>query len=121
RPEPATAGPAERTGTHRRPRRVPGEAGGAGLMRFVTYASAAGDDRVGLVDGDQVRGLEPDLTLLDLLEADGLAAAAERATASPSEVVPLAGLTLRAPLQPRSLRDFTGFLQHLRNCQAAAD
>jgi 2-keto-4-pentenoate hydratase/2-oxohepta-3-ene-1,7-dioic acid hydratase in catechol pathway len=35
--------------------------------------------------------------------------------------VPLAGLTLRAPLQPRSIRDCTGFLQHLRNCQGAAD
>jgi 2-keto-4-pentenoate hydratase/2-oxohepta-3-ene-1,7-dioic acid hydratase in catechol pathway len=90
-------------------------------MRFVTYASTAGDDRVGLVDGEQVHGLEPGTTLLHLLETDGLAAAAERATASPSETVPLAGLPLRAPLQPRSIRDCTGFLQHLRNCQGAAD
>lgn len=90
-------------------------------MRFVTYASAAGDDRVGLVDGDSVHGLEPGTTLLDLLDADGLHAAGERAAASPSETVALDGLTLRAPLQPRSIRDCTGFLQHLRNCQGAAD
>lgn len=90
-------------------------------MRFVTYASAAGDDRVGLVDGDVVHGLEPGTTLLDVLDADGLQAAGERAAASPSETVDLAGLTLRAPLQPRSIRDCTGFLQHLRNCQGAAD
>ena len=90
-------------------------------MRLVTYASAAGDDRVGLVDGENVHGLEPGVTLLDLLDADDLQGAGERAAASPSETVALAGLTLRAPLQPRSIRDCTGFLQHLRNCQGAAD
>ncbi|MFC4948934.1 fumarylacetoacetate hydrolase family protein [Pseudonocardia sp. GCM10023141] len=90
-------------------------------MRFVTYAAAAGDDRVGVVDGTDVHGYEPGVTLLDLLDADGLREAGERAAASPSETVPLAGLTLRAPLQPRSIRDCTGFLQHLRNCQGAAD
>lgn len=90
-------------------------------MRFVTYASAAGDDRVGLVDGESVHGAEPGVTLLDLLDAGDLRGAGERAAASPSETVPLAGLTLRAPLQPRSIRDCTGFLQHLRNCQGAAD
>jgi 2-keto-4-pentenoate hydratase/2-oxohepta-3-ene-1,7-dioic acid hydratase in catechol pathway len=92
-------------------------------MRWVTYAAADGDDRVGLVDGDEIRALEPGLTLLDLLDAgpDGLPQGAERATSSPSEVVPLAGTTLRAPLQPRTIRDCTGFLQHLRNCAGAPD
>ncbi|MDA3625477.1 fumarylacetoacetate hydrolase family protein [Saccharopolyspora sp. WRP15-2] len=90
-------------------------------MRFVTYASPAGGDRVGLVVDDQVLGLEPRVTLLDLLDADDLAAAGERAATAPSETLPLEGLTLRAPLQPRSIRDCTGFLQHLRNCQGAAD
>lgn len=95
-------------------------------MRWVTYTTATGDDRVGLVDpggagsGDtaEIRALEPGLTLVDLLDAgpEGLPAAAERATSAPSEVVPLVGAALRAPLQPRSIRDSTGFLQHLRNC-----
>ena len=56
-----------------------------------------------------------------MLDAGDLLAAGERAKASPSETVALDGLTLRAPLQPRSIRDCTGFLQHLRNCQGAAD
>lgn len=90
-------------------------------MRFVTYASPAGDDRVGLVDGEQVHGFAPGVTLLDVLDTGDLLGAGERAAASPSETVALEGLTLRAPLQPRSIRDCTGFLQHLRNCQGAAD
>lgn len=91
-------------------------------MRWVTYWTSDGDDRVGLVDGDDIRAVEPGTTMLDLLDAgpDGLPAAAERATRSPSEVVPLAGAALRAPVRPRSLRDCTGFLQHLRNCSGAA-
>jgi 2-keto-4-pentenoate hydratase/2-oxohepta-3-ene-1,7-dioic acid hydratase in catechol pathway len=90
-------------------------------MRFVTYASTDGDDRVGLVDGDQVHGAAPGVTLLDLLDGGDLRAAGDRIAAAPQETVALAGLTLRAPLQPRSIRDCTGFLQHLRNCQGAAD
>lgn len=90
-------------------------------MRWVTYASAGGD-RVGLVEDGTVHGLEPGVPMVDVLDAPGgLAAAGERARTAPSESVPLAGLTLRAPLQPRSIRDCTGFLQHLRNCSAAAD
>ncbi|HEY0813127.1 MAG TPA: fumarylacetoacetate hydrolase family protein [Pseudonocardia sp.] len=96
-------------------------------MRWVTYTTAAGDDRVGLVSGTdggpEIRAIEPGVTLLDLLDAgpDGLPSAAERATSAPSEVVSLADAALRAPLQPRSIRDSTGFLQHLRNCQGQVD
>lgn len=90
-------------------------------MRWLTYLSAAGDDRVGLVDGDTVLGAEPGVTMVDLLDAGDLAAAAARISAAPSESVAPAGLTLRAPLQPRSLRDFVGFLQHLRNCSGPAN
>jgi len=90
-------------------------------MRFVTYNSPAGDDRVGVVDGAQVHGFAPGVTLLDVLDAGDLHAAGERAAAAPSETVPLDGLALRAPLQPRSLRDCMGFLQHLRNCSGASD
>jgi 2-keto-4-pentenoate hydratase/2-oxohepta-3-ene-1,7-dioic acid hydratase in catechol pathway len=94
-------------------------------MRFVTYASPAGGDRVGVVvsgpHGEQVHGFEPGVTLLDVLDRGELREAGERAAASPSEIVPLAGLVLRAPLQPRSIRDCMGFLQHLRNCAGAAD
>ena len=44
--------------------------------------------------------------------------AAQRAAESPEDVRPLAGATLRAPLQPPSMRDFLCFLQHMRNCRA---
>lgn len=89
-------------------------------MRWITFADHD-TDRVGLVDGQDVHPLEPGTTLLDLLDAgpDGLASAAQRArTATPR---PLDELILRAPLQPRSLRDCIGFLQHLRNCQGPVD
>ena len=89
-------------------------------MRWVTYAD--GDsDRVGLVVAEQVWPLEPGTTLLDVLDdgPDGLERAAGRVRRDQAR--PLAGLTLRAPLQPRSLRDCIGFLQHLRNCQGAVD
>lgn len=89
-------------------------------MRFVTYGSATGQDRVGLVDGDLVHGLGSATTLLDLLERGELTAAGNRARTDPAETVPLDGLTLRAPLQPRSIRDSTGFLQHMRNCAEPA-
>jgi 2-keto-4-pentenoate hydratase/2-oxohepta-3-ene-1,7-dioic acid hydratase in catechol pathway len=90
-------------------------------MRFVTYASPQGDDRVGVVDGTQVHGFAPGVTLLDVLDAGDLVGAGERAAAAPSETVELEGLALRAPLQPRSIRDCMGFLQHLRNCSGASD
>jgi 2-keto-4-pentenoate hydratase/2-oxohepta-3-ene-1,7-dioic acid hydratase in catechol pathway len=56
---------------------------------------------------------------LGLLESPGgLNTAGDRALAAPSEIVALEGATLRAPLQPRSIRDHVGFLQHIRNCSA---
>ncbi|MDL5159662.1 fumarylacetoacetate hydrolase family protein [Actinomycetospora termitidis] len=89
-------------------------------MRWITFADAAGD-RVGLVGDDGVHPLEPDITLLDLLDdgTDALATAASRARTSAP--LPLDDLVLRAPLQPRALRDCIGFLQHLRNCQGGVD
>ncbi|MFF0148482.1 2-keto-4-pentenoate hydratase/2-oxohepta-3-ene-1,7-dioic acid hydratase in catechol pathway [Amycolatopsis sulphurea] len=90
-------------------------------MRFVTYESPGGGDRAGVVDEGRVCGFEPGLTLLDLLERGDAVRDAERVVASASEVVPLREATLRAPLEPRSVRDCAGFLQHLRNLSATAD
>jgi 2-keto-4-pentenoate hydratase/2-oxohepta-3-ene-1,7-dioic acid hydratase in catechol pathway len=88
-------------------------------MRWVTYVDASGHDRAGVVKDGDIHSLEDGVTLLDLLESPGgLRAASDRALAAPSEVVALDGATLRAPLQPRSIRDHVGFLQHLRNCAA---
>jgi 2-keto-4-pentenoate hydratase/2-oxohepta-3-ene-1,7-dioic acid hydratase in catechol pathway len=91
-------------------------------MRWLTYGTPDGPDRVGLVHGDMVHALEPGVTLLDLLdEEDGLAAAGERALRAPSNVATLDDVHLRAPVQPRSIRDCTGFLQHLRNCASSGE
>lgn len=90
-------------------------------MRFVTYASPNGGDRVGVVDGPEIHGFGPGLSLLDVLDRGDLMAEGQRASNSPSETIPLAGAALRAPLEPRSLRDCAGFIQHLRNVSAAAD
>jgi len=88
-------------------------------MRWVTYADASGNDRVGVVKDGAIHALQYGVTMLDLLDsADGLSAARDRAHAAPSEIVALDGATLRAPLQPRSIRDHVGFLQHIRNCSA---
>ncbi|WP_236787868.1 fumarylacetoacetate hydrolase family protein [Amycolatopsis sp. GM8] len=85
-------------------------------MRFVTYSSAAGGDRVGVLDGDRVAGLEPGVTLLDLLDRGELIEAGEHALRSPAETVATTDIQLRAPLEPRSIRDCSAFLQHMRNC-----
>ena len=88
-------------------------------MRFVTYASPTGGDRVGLVDDDIVHGFAPGVTLIDLLERGDLRA--QGGALEPSESVSLETVTLRSPLQPRSIRDCAGFLAHLRNVSAAVE
>lgn len=90
-------------------------------MRFVTYTSLAGGDRVGIVQDDEVLGSGSAQSLLDLLDQGNLRQAGERILGSPAERIPLAEAALRAPLEPRSLRDCAGFLQHLRNLSHAAD
>ncbi|WP_078278121.1 fumarylacetoacetate hydrolase family protein [Mycobacteroides franklinii] len=86
-------------------------------MRWVTYGTPKEPDRAGLIRGDMIHALKPGVTLLNLLdEQDGLAAAEQHALTSPDQVVPLSSVDLRAPLQPRSIRDCLGFLQHLHNC-----
>jgi 2-keto-4-pentenoate hydratase/2-oxohepta-3-ene-1,7-dioic acid hydratase in catechol pathway len=84
-------------------------------MRWVTYLSADGTERPGLLRDGSVHGL--DGTLLALISAEGgLAAAADRAVAAPVEVVDLADVRLAAPIpRPPSVRDFLSFEEHLRN------
>ena len=90
-------------------------------MRWVTYASSSGTDRVGLIRADSIHGLEPHVTMLELLDQqDGFDTAHDRALTSPAEVIAHSDALLRAPLQPRSIRDCMGFLQHLRNAARGA-
>jgi 2-keto-4-pentenoate hydratase/2-oxohepta-3-ene-1,7-dioic acid hydratase in catechol pathway len=86
-------------------------------MRWVTYRSANGMERPGLLRQGRVHGL--DGTLLTLIESD-LAAAAERAVAAPIEMVDLSDVRLCAPIpSPPSVRDFLSFEEHLRNAGRA--
>jgi 2-keto-4-pentenoate hydratase/2-oxohepta-3-ene-1,7-dioic acid hydratase in catechol pathway len=87
-------------------------------MRWVTYRAEGGEERVGLLEGGAIHGLERGQTLLGLLGDDGarLSRAGEQARSAPVEVVSLAEARLMAPIPtPPSLRDALGFLDHIRN------
>jgi 2-keto-4-pentenoate hydratase/2-oxohepta-3-ene-1,7-dioic acid hydratase in catechol pathway/glyoxylase-like metal-dependent hydrolase (beta-lactamase superfamily II) len=89
------------------------------MARWVTYRD--GDrDRVGVVSDETIFPTTEDVRLIDLIArgADGLTAAAEAAMASPTHVVAVADVELRAPIpEPPSIRDSLCFLDHMRNCQ----
>jgi 2-keto-4-pentenoate hydratase/2-oxohepta-3-ene-1,7-dioic acid hydratase in catechol pathway len=89
-------------------------------MRWATFMDDRGQERVGLVDGETVRALEPGVRLLDLLGDDGatLAEAGGRAGRDPADVCELSGLRLLAPVPvPPSVRDFYAFEQHVRTAR----
>lgn len=91
-------------------------------MRLTTYQPAAGGaERVGVVHGDRVHGLSPDLTMRDVIDLglDAARALAETALTRPSE--PLAGVRLRAPLRPASVRDFVAFEEHVEGVRRSID
>lgn len=90
-------------------------------MKWVTYRGPGGE-RAGVLSGDTIHSAPPGVTLLDLIGRgpDGLRRAGEEALRSTSETVPLADVTLMAPIpRPPSIRDSLCFLDHMRNCQAA--
>lgn len=81
------------------------------MSRFVTYSSG-GRDRVGLLDGPG-----SDAAVLDAgFDGDMVAFIAAGAPVGVTAAVPDA--VLRAPLRPRSLRDFLAFEGHLINAFA---
>jgi 2-keto-4-pentenoate hydratase/2-oxohepta-3-ene-1,7-dioic acid hydratase in catechol pathway len=76
-------------------------------MKYVTYEAGAGP-RVGILDGDQVLDAGFDGDMIAFIEAG----------APVGSTRPVAGAVLRAPLRPRSLRDFLAFEGHLINAFA---
>ncbi|SPM41031.1 2-hydroxyhepta-2,4-diene-1,7-dioate isomerase [Mycobacterium numidiamassiliense] len=89
-------------------------------MKWVTYRSA-GEQRTGVLSGDQIYAAAPGVTLLELVGrgTEGLRQAGEEALRSASDVVRLDDVTLLAPIpRPPSIRDSLCFLDHMRNCQA---
>lgn len=83
-------------------------------MRWIRFATSAGGDRLGLVDGDQVRVVPGDAGLVELLRVGGLGAAADTALNRPEAVLSRAELSVLAPIaRPTSIRDFMAFEQHV--------
>lgn len=76
-------------------------------MKYVTYESA-GETRVGFLDGDAVVDAGFDGDMVAFIEAG--------APIGATHAVPDA--VLRAPLRPRTLRDFLAFEGHLKNAFA---
>lgn len=89
-------------------------------MRWTSFRDGAGQERVGVVDGRDVRVLRSGTRVIDLLAEgrEGLHAAGEAASADPAEVVPLDSVSLLAPVpRPPSVRDFYAFEQHVRTAR----
>lgn len=89
-------------------------------MRWATYATDDGGERVGVIQDDAIFGLPAGETLLDLLRAGALPISAERARHAPTEIVPLESARLLAPIPvPPSIRDFMSFENHVVTSMAA--
>lgn len=86
-------------------------------MRWATWrARGTTQDRVGLVDGDEIRALAAGVRLADVV--GDLDEAASTARRSPAAVVALADVELRAPIpHPPAVRDFYAFEQHVRTAR----
>jgi hypothetical protein len=72
-------------------------------LRYVTYETD-GRHRVGLLAGDEVLDAGFDGDMVAFIEAG----------APVGDTSPVPGARLRAPLRPRTLRDFLAFEGHLR-------
>src|ERR1700736_3461315 len=87
-------------------------------MKWATYRrldASDGVDRVGLVVGSGILGLEPGASLLHMIgrSPQALVSAATEVRRSPSEVVPLEAVRLRPPIpNPPAIRDFSSFYEH---------
>jgi 2-keto-4-pentenoate hydratase/2-oxohepta-3-ene-1,7-dioic acid hydratase in catechol pathway len=93
-------------------------------MRWTTYISPSDSAaHVALVEGNQLHGLRDSTRLLELLDnPDAMAAAAERATTDPVEVLELEAAEVLAPVPaPPSVRDFYAFESHVLACAKALD
>ncbi|OXM73755.1 MULTISPECIES: fumarylacetoacetate hydrolase family protein [Amycolatopsis] len=87
-------------------------------MRFATY-SLDGVVRAGVVAGDGIHPLPPEVTVLDLVRS-GLPAALEAGAAALGEPpVPLDRVRLLPPLAPPTVRDFVAFEEHVEGVVAS--
>jgi 2-keto-4-pentenoate hydratase/2-oxohepta-3-ene-1,7-dioic acid hydratase in catechol pathway len=86
-------------------------------MRWATFTLPGNPtERIGLVRGDSIHVMTAGTKLIDLLGDDGerLAAAGDRATRNPAEVVAVTQVRLLPPIpRPPAVRDFMAFRQHV--------
>jgi 2-keto-4-pentenoate hydratase/2-oxohepta-3-ene-1,7-dioic acid hydratase in catechol pathway len=82
-------------------------------MQWCSFGSADGDVQAGLVVDETIRGVGR--PLIDIIGSpESVAAAQQEAMCTPSAVVPLAEVNLRAPIPaPPSIRDFMAFEEHV--------
>jgi 2-keto-4-pentenoate hydratase/2-oxohepta-3-ene-1,7-dioic acid hydratase in catechol pathway len=79
---------------------VPHDPFGESLVRFVTFLDAAGDRRPGVMRDEAIEPLPPRVASLEAFIA-GDAAGRQAALAARGAAIPLASVTLQAPLAPR--------------------
>jgi 2-keto-4-pentenoate hydratase/2-oxohepta-3-ene-1,7-dioic acid hydratase in catechol pathway len=84
-------------------------------MRWLTYSDSPGTSRVGVLVNGNVHGAVPGLTMADVLAAGSGDELAERLIGNPDHVAAVSEVAVQVPLEPRSIRDSAGFIQHLRN------
>lgn len=84
-------------------------------MRWLTYSDSPGTSRVGVLVSGNVHGAVPGLTMGDVLTAGSADELAERLIGNPDHVAAVSEVAVQVPLEPRSIRDSAGFIQHLRN------
>ncbi|MDP8955926.1 MAG: fumarylacetoacetate hydrolase family protein [Actinomycetota bacterium] len=89
-------------------------------MRWATFRTDAGEERVGVLVDEEIRALETGVTLLRLLEqgTDALFETGEKALRHPVDVVGVENARLLSPIpRPPSVRDFYAFEQHVRTAR----
>ncbi len=89
-------------------------------VRWATFRGGGSEERVGVVQGQEILALPAGTTLLDLLgdPGEGLRDAGQGALAGPYEVFPLEAVTLLPPVPcTPSVRDFYAFEQHVRTAR----
>jgi 2-keto-4-pentenoate hydratase/2-oxohepta-3-ene-1,7-dioic acid hydratase in catechol pathway len=89
-------------------------------VRWATFRGGGSEERIGVVQGEEVLALPTETALLDLLGDTGerLREAGQRALAGPDQIFPLADVRLLPPVpRPPSVRDFYAFEQHVRTAR----
>lgn len=92
-------------------------------MKFATYISPDGSERVGVVEGGTIYGLDTEKTLTQLL-TDGvpqLTEAGGQARRAPRETIAWESAQIGALLRPPSMRDSMCFHEHIRNGRGTQD